>query len=56
MQVIHGVVSVAYAENFHGGVLVQGHMVIICVWCVLFVTSQFDVISMFPNQCFGEVC
>ena len=48
--------SVAYAENFHGGDLVQGHMVVICFWCALFVTSQFDVISMFPNQRFGEVC
>ena len=47
--------SVAYAENFHGGGLVQGHMVVI-FWCALFVTSQFDVISMFPNQRFGEVC
>jgi len=36
--------------------LVQGHMVVICFWCALFVTSQFDVISMFPNQRFGEVC
>jgi len=48
--------SVAYAENFNGGVLVQCHMVVICIWCALFVTSQFDVISMFPNQRFGEVC
>jgi len=32
------------------------HMVVICVWCSLFVTSQFDVIFMFPNQRFGEVC
>ena len=40
---------VAYAENFHGGVLVKGHMVVICIWCALFVTSQFDVMSMFPN-------
>jgi len=38
---------VAYAQNFHGGVLVQGHMVVI--WCVLFVMPQLDVISMFPN-------
>jgi len=30
--------------------------VVICIWCALFVTSQFDVISMFPNQRFGEVC
>jgi len=48
--------AVAYAENFHGGGLVQGHMVVICIWCALFVTSQFDVISMFPNQRFGDVC
>jgi len=40
---------------FMGG-LVQGLMVVICIWCALFVTSQFDVISMFPNQRFGEVC
>ena len=49
-------VSVVYAENFHEGVLVQDHMVVICIWCTLFVTSQFDVMSMFPNQRFGEVC
>jgi len=48
--------SVAYAENFHGRVLVQGHMVVICIYCALFVTSQIDVMSMFPNQRFGEVC
>jgi len=24
--------------------------------CALFVTSQFDVIFMFPNQRFGEDC
>ena len=47
---------VAYAENFHGGGLVQGHMVVIYIWFALFVTSQFDVMSMFPNQRFGEVC
>ena len=48
--------TVAYAENFQGGGLVQGHMVVICFWCALFVTSQFDVISMFPNQrCAGLV-
>ena len=48
--------AVAYAENCNGGCLVQGHMVVICIWCALFVTSQFDVMSMFPNQRFGEVC
>ena len=31
-------------------------MVVICIWCALFVTSQFDVIFMFPNQRFGGVC
>jgi len=41
---------------FMGGGLVQDHMVVICIWCALFVTSQFDVVSMFPNQRFGEVC
>ena len=38
------------------GGLVQGHMVVICIWCALFVTSQFDIISMFLNQRFGELC
>jgi len=51
-KLVHAAV---YAENFHGGVLVQGHMVVICIWCALFVTSQFDVMSMYPNQRFGEV-
>ena len=40
---------------FIGGV-VKGHMVAICIWCALFVTSLFDLIYMFPNQRFGEVC
>jgi len=48
--------TVAYAENFHGGVSVKDHIVVICNWFALFVTSQFDVISTFPNQRFGEVC
>jgi len=43
-------------RKFSWGVLVLGHMVVICFWYALFVTSQFDVISMFPNQRFGEVC
>ena len=38
-----------------GGGFVQGHMVI-CIWCALFVMSQFDVIVMFSNQRFGKVC
>ena len=36
------------------GGLVQGHTVVIL--CALFVTSQFDVIFMFTNQRFDEVC
>ena len=28
----------------------QLHMVVICIWWVLFVTSHFDAISMFPNN------
>ena len=43
-------------RKFSWGGLVQGHMVVICIWCALFVTSQFDVMSMFPNQRSGEVC
>jgi len=38
-----------------GRVFIQWHMLVICIWCALFVTSQFDVIVMFPNQRFGEV-
>jgi len=26
------------------------HMVVICIWCALFVTSQFDVIFMFSSE------
>jgi len=47
--------AVAYAENFHGG-FIQWHMVVICICCALLGTSQFDVIFMFPNKRFGEVC
>jgi len=53
--VVTVLLPVAYAENFHGG----GWFKVIWwlfFWCALFVTSQFDVISMFPNQHFGEVC
>jgi len=38
------------------GVFIQWHMVVISIWCVLLVTSQFDVAVMFPKQRFGEVC
>jgi len=33
---------------------VEWHMVVICIWCALFVTSQFEVIFMLPNQRFGK--
>jgi len=38
------------------GAFIQWHMVVICILCALFGTSQYDVILMFPNQRFGEVC
>jgi len=47
--------TVAILEIFMGG-FVQWHMVVICIWCALFVTSQFDVIFIFPNQRFREIC
>ena len=40
---------------FVGG-FIQWHMVVNCIWCALFVTPQFDVICMFPNQRFREIC
>jgi len=40
---------------FMGG-FIQWRMVVICIWGALFGSSQFDVIFMFPNQRFGEVC
>ena len=43
-------------RKFSWGCFIQWHMVVIFIWCALFVTSQFDVILMFPNQRFGEVC
>jgi len=42
-------------RKFSWGELVEGHMVAICIWWALFVTLQFGVISMFPNQRFDEV-
>ena len=41
---------------FMGGGLGKDRMVVICIGLALLVTSQFDVISTFPNQRFGEVC
>jgi len=40
---------------FMGG-FIQWHMIVICIWCALFVTSQFYVMFTFPHQRFGEVC
>jgi len=38
---------------FMGG-FIQWHMVVLCIWCALFVTSQFDVIFMFSHQRFAK--
>jgi len=43
------------AKKLLMGGFIQWHVVVICIWCPLFVTLQFDVIFMFPNQLFGEV-
>jgi len=50
------VVAVAHAGIFNGWDFIQWYMVVVCIWCALFVTSQFDFIFMFRNQRFGEVC
>jgi len=34
---------------FMGG-FIQWHMLVICIWCALFVMSQLDVIFTFPNN------
>jgi len=48
---------VAYAENFLMGcfhsVAYGCHLHLVCALCV---SSQFDVIFIFPNQRFGEIC
>ena len=41
--------AVSCTEKFNGGCFYQWHMVVICILCSLFVTSQFVVILMFPN-------
>jgi len=56
LRKLRSYVAVAYAETFHGTGFIQWHRVVICTWCALFVTSQNDVIVLFPNQRFGEVC
>ena len=35
---------------------IHWHMVAIYIWCALFLTSQVDVIFMFPNQSYREIC
>jgi len=47
--------TVAYAEIFHGGIFIQWHMVVICIWCALFLTSQLDVIFMFSNNVLAKL-
>ena len=53
---VHDALFSGVRRKFSWGGFIQWHMVVICIWCALFVTSQFDVIVMFPNQRFGEVC
>jgi len=36
-------------RKFSWGEFIQWNMVVICIWCALFATSQFDVKFMFPN-------
>jgi len=40
---------VAYAENFQGGCY-QWYMVVICIWCALFVTSKLTSYSCFQTN------
>jgi len=47
--------AVAYTEYFHGR-FIKWHMMVVCVLCALFVTSQSDVIFLFPNERFGKDC
>jgi len=39
-----------------GRVFIQWHMAVISIWRAPFVTSQFDVVFIFTNQRFDEVC
>jgi len=43
-------------RKFSWGGFIQWHMVVICIWCALFITSQFNVIFMLPNHPFREIC
>jgi len=37
-----------------GGGFIQWHMVVICIWCALFVTSQFDAGTEFAKKVWGD--
>jgi len=52
----YGLLFSGARRKFSWGGFIQWHMVVICICCALFVTSQFDVMFMFPNERFGEVC
>jgi len=42
--------------KFSWGGFIQWHMVVICIWRALFITSQFVVIFMLPDQPLCETC
>jgi len=42
-------------RKFSWGGFIQWQRVVICICCALFVTSQFDLIVLFPNQRFSQV-
>jgi len=46
---------VAYAENFDGGGYIQWNMVVICIWCTLFVTSRLTSYSCFQTNVFAKL-
>jgi len=52
----YSLVTCGVRRKFSWGGFIQWHRVVICIWCALFVMSQFDVIVLFPSQRFGEVC
>jgi len=52
---IEYVASSGVRRKFSWGGFIQWHRVVICICCALFVTSQFDVIVLFPNKGFSEV-
>jgi len=42
--------TIGVRRKFSWGGFVQWHIVVIFIWCGLFVTSQFDVVFMFPSK------